>query len=252
MAAEMSPSREPAFAAPMAASRARVVVSMRSRSFWSGRADDHADRRVGDPSVDRAGEVETEQVAVAQHVVVRQPVQDSVVDRGAQHLPERHRAERGVVVDVAGLRPALTDHVVRESVELEQVHAHVGHLGQPGEHLGHEASRRSHLLDLGRGTELDHEGEPTFDARGNPDGVDGQNSPRMGVVLAARGRFTRAPGKPAAPTPAPPAPARRRKQGRGSWGGPGRCSRRRRRGRARGGRRSGADRPRRSRRARAR
>jgi hypothetical protein len=63
-------------------------------------------------------------------VVVRQPVQHRVVDRGAQHLAERHRPERRVVVDVAGLRAALLDHLVRERVELEQVDADVGGLGQ--------------------------------------------------------------------------------------------------------------------------
>ena len=53
-------------------------------------------------------------------------MQHRVVDRGAQHLAERAGAERGVVVDVAGLRAAVPDHLVRQFVELEQVHSDVG------------------------------------------------------------------------------------------------------------------------------
>ena len=41
-------------------------------------------------------------------------------------LPNGDGAERRVVVDVAGLRAALADHLVRELVELEQVDADVG------------------------------------------------------------------------------------------------------------------------------
>ena len=80
---------------------------------------------------------------------MRQAVQDRVVDRGAQHLAERHRAEGGVVVDVAGLRAPLADHLVGERVELEQVDADVGRLLEAGEHLGDEAAGGPHLLDLG-------------------------------------------------------------------------------------------------------
>jgi hypothetical protein len=53
-------------------------------------------------------------------------VQDRVVDRGAQDLPERHRAERRVIVDVAGRRTALADHLGNEGVEFEQVDPDVG------------------------------------------------------------------------------------------------------------------------------
>ena len=147
---------DPAFAAPIAASSARVGGVDEVEVALVRRTDDQADRGVRDPAVDGAGEVEAEQVAVAQHVVERQPVQHRVVDRGAQHLAEGHRAEGGVVVDVAGLGPPLADHLVRERVEVEQVDPHVGGLGQAGEHLADEAPGGSHLLDLGRGTQLDH------------------------------------------------------------------------------------------------
>jgi len=84
-------------------------------------------------------------------------VQDGVVDRRAQHLAERHRAERRVVVDVAGLGTALADQVVRQCVELEQVHPDVGGGRQPGQHVGDEAAGRFHLLDLHSGSQLDHD-----------------------------------------------------------------------------------------------
>ena len=86
-------------------------------------------------------------------------VQHRVVDRGAEHLAERHRAERRVVVDVAGLGAALADHLVRERVELEQVHADVG--GRLRARVSTSATKRPgglHLLDLGRGSQLDHAG----------------------------------------------------------------------------------------------
>ena len=50
---------------------------------------------------------------------VRQPVQDRVVDRRAHDLAEGSAAERGRVVDVAGLGSALADHAVRERVEVD-------------------------------------------------------------------------------------------------------------------------------------
>ena len=124
------------------------------------RTDDEADRRVGHPAVDAAREVEREQVAVPQHVVVGEPVQHRVVDRRAEHLAERRGAERRVVVDVAGLGTAVLDHPVRERVEVEQVDADVRGLGQRGEDLGDEPARRPHRLDLRGGAELDHVGDP--------------------------------------------------------------------------------------------
>ena len=123
--------------------------------------DDDAQRGVRDPPVDGAGEVEAQQVAVAEHVVVRQAVEHCVVDRGAQHLAEGARAEARVVVDVAGLRPAVLDHLVGQGVEVEQVHPHVRGLGEPGEDLGDEAHGGTHLLDLGGRAQLDH-GSPSL------------------------------------------------------------------------------------------
>jgi hypothetical protein len=84
------------------------------------------DRGVGDPAVDLRGEVEADEVPVPEPPVVRQPVEHRVVDRDAQHLAERHRAERGVVVDVAARGAVLADHRVRDPVELQHVDADPG------------------------------------------------------------------------------------------------------------------------------
>ena len=103
----MSPSRLPGWAASIAAAERPPGGVDQVEVALVRRTDDQAERRVGDPAVDGRREVEAEQVTVAQGVVVRQAVQHRVVDRGAQHLAERHRPERRVVVDVAGLGAGL-------------------------------------------------------------------------------------------------------------------------------------------------
>jgi hypothetical protein len=120
------------------------------------RAHDQAQRGVRHPAVHGRREVDAEQVTVAQGVVARQAVQHRVVDRRAQHLPERRGTERRVVVEVAGLGAALTDHPVRQRVEVEQVHPDVGGVLEGGKDVGDEAAGGTHLLDLGGGPELDH------------------------------------------------------------------------------------------------
>ena len=87
---------------------------------------------------------------------MRQPVEHRVVDRDAQDLAEGHRAERRVVVDVAARRAALADHRVRDPVELQDVDADPGPLGELGEHRRDEPAGGSHRLDLVAAPELDH------------------------------------------------------------------------------------------------
>src|SRR5690606_19617887 len=83
-------------------------------------------------------------------------VQHRVVDRGADHLAERARPERRVVVDVAGLRSGGADEVVCPSVDREEVRSDLRLLAERGQGLGDESPGRPHLVDLGRGTKLDH------------------------------------------------------------------------------------------------
>src|SRR5688572_1575372 len=85
-----------------------------------------------------------------------EPVQHRVVDRRTQHLAKRACPERRVVVDVAGLRAAIPDHLVCQLVELEKVHADIDPCNERAQYLGDEAPGRSHLLDLGRCSILDH------------------------------------------------------------------------------------------------
>ena len=104
MAWEMSPMRAPGRAAAIPARSARSVASISAtlsaglrsptRKLIGGVRDDSAQ---GD------GEVEREQVAVGERVVVRQPVQHGVVDRRADVVAERPAPEGRRVVDVAGL-----------------------------------------------------------------------------------------------------------------------------------------------------
>src|SRR5690606_28271091 len=103
-------------------------------------------------------EVEAEQVPVAQPVVVRQSVQDRVVDGGAQHLPEGAAAEGRVVVHIAGGRAGLLDAAGGQRVQIEQVDADVGGPRELGQRPGDEAAGGPHPLDLGGGVQLDHDG----------------------------------------------------------------------------------------------
>ncbi len=124
------------------------------------RADDEADGRVRHPAVDARGEVEGEQVAVGEHVVVGEPVQDGVVDRRAQDVAERRGAEGRVVVDVAGLRAPLADHPVREGVEVEQVDADVGGRDERLQHLVRRTGPRVASARSGRGCAARSRGQP--------------------------------------------------------------------------------------------
>ena len=164
----------------MPAASARSVVSISRRSSSRAVADDQGVRRVRDPAVDRRGEVDAEQVAVDQRVVVGESVQHRVVDRGAEHLAERRGPERRVVVDVAGLGAAVLDHPVRERVQVEQVHAYVGGVREGGDHRGDELAGRAHLLDLRGRPELDHAGEPM--AQGHRGADQGQVRERLWEV----------------------------------------------------------------------
>jgi hypothetical protein len=142
-------------AAPIAASRARCRVD-EGEVFVARRPDDERDGRVGDPAVDGDGEVQRHEVAVAQRVVVRQTVQDGVVDRRADHLSERARAERRVVVDVARLGAGPPDQVVRTAIDGQQIGADLRLVPQRRQSLCDESPRGTHRLDLGGSAQLDH------------------------------------------------------------------------------------------------
>src|SRR6478672_10613263 len=56
-------------------------------------ADDDCDGGIGDPTVDGHREVQTQHVAVTEHVVAWHPVQHSVIDRQADDITERTATE---------------------------------------------------------------------------------------------------------------------------------------------------------------
>src|SRR5215203_3835349 len=87
---------------------------------------------------------------------MREPVQHRVVDRRTQHLAKRAGPERRVVVDVAGLRAAIADHLVCQLIELEKVHADIDPYNERAQYFGDESPGRSHLLNLGACSILDH------------------------------------------------------------------------------------------------
>ena len=87
---------------------------------------------------------------------MRQPVEHRVVDRDKEHLTEWHRAERGVVVEVAARRALLADRRVCDLVELQDVDAEPDPLGELREHRRYEPAGGSHRLDLVAAPELDH------------------------------------------------------------------------------------------------
>jgi hypothetical protein len=124
--------------------------------IFRGCADDHRDRRVGHPAVDSHGEIHAQDVAVTQPVVVRQPVQDRVVDGQADDVAERAAAEGRRVVPVAGLGPALVDAAADMVLQVEEVDTHVRETLELCQYLGHELTRDVHLLDLGGRLQLDH------------------------------------------------------------------------------------------------
>jgi hypothetical protein len=136
--------------------RALGRLDQRLRAGGSRRADDEADRGVGDDPVQGHGQVQGQQVAVREAVVVRQPVQHRVVDGRADVVPERPAPERGRVVDVAGLRPGGEDHLPRPAVDVQQVGPDDGARPQGREDVVHEGAGGAGPADLRRVEDLDH------------------------------------------------------------------------------------------------
>jgi len=123
-------------------------------------ADDDGECGVGHPAVDAQGEVHAQDIAVAQGVVVRESVQDRVVDRKADDVAERAAAEGRGVVPVAGVGTAFFEHVAGVVFQVEQVDPYFGAPGQLGQHVGDELSGDVHSLDLTGGLELNHRHAP--------------------------------------------------------------------------------------------
>ena len=119
-------------------------------------AYDEADGGVGDDPVLGDGEVERQQIAVGERVVVRQPVQHGVVDRGADVVAERAAPEGRLVVDVAGHRSGLDDHGLGPAVDVEQVGADAAATPQRLEDVGDQRACLLRSVELGAAEDLDH------------------------------------------------------------------------------------------------
>ena len=120
-------------------------------------ANHEADGRVTHPAVDADGEVEADQIAVLERVVIRHTVQRRIVDRNADVMGERSRAEVRRVVDVAGLRALpVGNALVHNLIDLQQIRAHLGLLTQLVENAADEMAGRLHFLDLLGCLQFDH------------------------------------------------------------------------------------------------
>jgi hypothetical protein len=80
-------------------------------------ADGEADGGVRGDAVEHDGEVQSEEVAVLEGVLVGEPVRDRVVDGGADAVAEGASTEGGVVVDVAVRGAGFEDHRLGQSPE---------------------------------------------------------------------------------------------------------------------------------------
>ena len=236
----MSPSLLPGTAAAMPASRATPVDSTRRASSGRGVPTIDGAGRVRDPAVDRDREVQGQDVAVAQRVLVRQAVQDGVVHRQADDVAERAAAEGRRVVPVARHRAALLDAAAGALLQVHQVHAGARQLGELGQGLAHEPAGDRHLVDLLRRLQLDHRvfsvrskssstsATPPHPAPAHPARARSAR-PRHPARRSAPGRSARPPwprphardgcarGSPPRPAPAatPPAPTPPRPRSRG-------------------------------------
>ena len=126
------------------------------------RADAEADGGIRDPSVDVDRQIEADQIAVLQVVVVRNAVQHGVVHGRADVVRERTGAEIRRIVDVAG-RGALAVHdaLVDEFVDFQQIGADLGEFLQVAQDAADEAACGLHRFNLFRGFQFDHAFNPT-------------------------------------------------------------------------------------------
>ena len=122
-------------------------------------------------------------------------MQYRVVDRRTQDLAKRAGAERRVIVDVARLRAAIPNHLVRQLVELQEVHPDIDTSDERAQHLRDEPPSRSHLLDLGRRPILDHPEILPYD-RPTKSGLVGRNQPNAGAQRLPRPFVGRSPDRP--------------------------------------------------------
>ena len=151
-AAEMSPTRLPATAAAMPAMRARRVAVDELVDLGAGAAHDERPGRVAVPAVDDRADVDRHDLAVADHPVAGDAVDDLAVDRDAGARREGRRAPPVAAAAEVALerrdRPGRADMVLGEAVELAGRDARAELLLHEGEDLGDDPPGAAHLVDL--------------------------------------------------------------------------------------------------------
>jgi len=105
-------------------------------------ADGHRDRGVGVPALDDRTAVDRHDVALGEHAVTRDPVHDHLVGRDARDSREP------VVAEEVGAGVAPFEHLARGEVEVGGRRPRPGRAGTHLVHLGNDAPRGAHVLDL--------------------------------------------------------------------------------------------------------
>lgn len=168
-------------------------------------AHEEADGRVRGDTARGDGDVERQQVAVAEPVPMRPPVQHGVVDGGADVVAEGPPSEGRRVVHVTGLRSRLLDHGPGPSVDVEEVRAHGAASLECVQDVADQGTRLPGLGQLAGAQDLDQR--------------TGTSSRCVAVVVVRRVRTIasdattglRPTGTPASSSPAAPAPTRPRR-----------------------------------------
>ncbi len=128
-------------------------------------ADDEADGGITDPAIDVDRQVEADQIAVLEVVVVRDAVQHGIVHGNADIVRERTGTEIRSVIDVAGFGAlAVHDALVHELVDVQQIGADLGVFLQVAQDMADETTSRLHFLNLFRSLQFNHGSKPTSDA----------------------------------------------------------------------------------------
>jgi DNA-binding XRE family transcriptional regulator len=126
-------------------------------------AHHEADGGVGRDAVQDHRQVQGQQVALDEVLVVRQPVQDGVVDGGADVVAEGAVPEGRCVVHVAGGRARVLDHLAGPAIDLEQVRPRNGPAPHGVQDGADQRTGDAGAAHLGRGEDLDHGWVPPRD-----------------------------------------------------------------------------------------
>ena len=112
-----------------------------------GFADHETAGRVTVPAIQHGAEVDGDEIAVTDHPVPRDAVNQFVVHGDARH-PRKRGAVLGAVAQEVRGRPVLGQHVPAHRVDLGGGDALRGGLLHPAQTLGHDQSRGSHFPQL--------------------------------------------------------------------------------------------------------